>query len=121
MRFPKGNLNICAMNDCIFCKIANKEIPKEFTYEDEDIMVFPDINPIKPIHLLIMPKKHVSDFLELGDKELLEKIKLVIQKMIKEQKLDNKGYRLGVNGGGAQLINHLHIHLIGPMGLKIGW
>lgn len=78
-------------------------------------MVFPDINPLKPIHLLIMPKKHVSDFLELNDKELLEKIKLVIQKMIKEQGLDNKGYRLGVNGGGAQLIDHFHVHMMGPM------
>lgn len=109
------------MNDCIFCKIRDGEIAKEFTYQDDDIMVFPDIHPLKPIHLLIMPKKHIADFLDLTDKELSEKIKVVAQKMIKEQELGNKGYRLGVNGGGAQNVDHLHMHLLGPMGLKVGW
>ncbi|MEK7450695.1 MAG: HIT domain-containing protein [Patescibacteria group bacterium] len=102
--------------DCIFCKIRDREIPKEFTYEDEDVMVFPDINPLKPIHLLIMPKKHIKDFLDLKDTTLLEKVKNVIQKMIKEQKLKDKGYRLVVNGGGAQIVDHLHVHLVGPLG-----
>lgn len=102
--------------DCIFCKIRDREIPKEFTYEDEDVMVFPDINPLKPIHLLVMPKKHLKDFLDLKDTALLEKVKNVIQKMIKEQKLEDKGYRLVVNGGGAQIVDHLHVHLVGPLG-----
>lgn len=105
--------------DCIFCKIRDREIPKEFTYEDEDIMVFPDINPLKPIHLLVMPKKHLKDFLDLEDPILLEKLKNVIRKMIKEQKLEDKGYRLVVNGGGAQIIDHLHVHLVGPIGKEI--
>ncbi|MBI1982368.1 MAG: HIT domain-containing protein [Candidatus Levybacteria bacterium] len=104
------------MSDCIFCKIANREVPKEFTYEDSDVMVFPDINPVKPIHLLIMPKKHIRDFSELADNSLLDKLRIVIQRMIKEQKLENRGYRLVVNGGGAQIIDHLHIHLLGPLG-----
>ena len=104
------------MTDCIFCKIAKREIPKDFTYEDNDIMVFPDINPVKPIHLLIMPKAHVKDFLELHDNALLVKLKAIIQKMIQDQKLENRGYRLVVHGGGAQVIDHLHIHLVGPMG-----
>lgn len=104
------------MNGCIFCKIANREIPKEFTYIDEDVMVFPDINPIKPIHLLIMPKKHVKDFLDLDDNALLIKIKTVIQNMVRLRELTTKGYRLVVHGGGAQVIDHLHIHLVGPMG-----
>lgn len=102
--------------DCIFCKIRDREIPKEFTYEDEDVMVFPDINPLKPIHLLVMPKKHIKDFLDLKDPTILEKVKNVIQKMIKEQKLEDKGYRLVVNGGGAQIVDHLHVHLVGPLG-----
>lgn len=101
---------------CIFCKIRDREIPKEFTYEDEDIMVFPDINPIKPIHLLVMPKKHIKDFLDFDDLALLEKVKNIIQKMIREQGLKGKGYRLVVNGGGAQIIDHLHVHLVGPLG-----
>ena len=104
------------MASCIFCKIANREIPKEFTYENSDIMVFPDINPVKPIHLLIMPKKHIADFSDFLDDKLLGKLRVVIQKMITEQKLENRGYKLLVNGGGAQIINHLHIHLLGPIG-----
>ena len=104
------------MEDCIFCKIANKEIAKEFTYEDEDVMVFPDINPIKPIHLLIVPKKHVQDFLDVTDPVLFEKVFRVVQSMIREQGIEEKGYRIGINGGGAQIVNHLHIHLMGPMG-----
>lgn len=109
------------MNDCIFCKIARKEIPKEFTYEDEDVMVFPDINPIKPIHLLIMPKKHIKELMDISDSSVFEKVMRVVQKMVKEQGLDRQGYRLIVNGGGAQLIDHFHVHVAGPMGQKVGW
>lgn len=104
------------MKGCIFCKIRDREIPKEFTYEDRDFMVFPDINPIKPIHLLIVPKRHIEDFLEFGDPALWTKFYVLINKMIKEQKLEDKGYRLVVNGGGAQIIKHFHIHLVGPLG-----
>jgi len=102
--------------DCIFCKIRDRIIPKEFTYEDDDVMVFPDITPLKPIHLLIVPKKHIKDFLELTDDALSNKLRTVIQKMITQQGLTNKGYRLVVNGGGAQVVDHLHIHLTGPLG-----
>lgn len=103
------------MDKCIFCKIANKEIPKEFTYEDQDIMVFPDIKPLKPVHLLIVPKKHIPEFLILEDYELFQKLGKVIQKMIKEKGLTSIGYRVSFNGGGFQDIDHLHIHLTGPM------
>ena len=101
--------------ECIFCKIRDREIPKEFTYEDKDLMVFPDIHPIKPIHLLVVPKEHIEDFLELNDVRLLSGIKNMIDKMVKDNKLDKKGYRISVNGGGAQVINHLHFHVLGPV------
>ena len=105
------------MKECIFCRIANKEITKEFTYEDGDFMVFPDINPVKPIHLLIVPKKHVEELLMIDDEEgLMSNMTKVIKKMIIDHKLEDRGYRVIVNGGGAQVINHLHIHLIGPLG-----
>ena len=111
------------MESCIFCKIRDRIIPKEFTYEDEDIMVFPDIHPLKPIHLLIVPKKHIEDLLMMNDppggeasKLLMMKLTTLIQKMIKKFGLGNKGYRVGINGGGAQIINHLHFHLLGPLG-----
>lgn len=103
------------MEDCIFCKIARKEIPKEFTYEDEDIMVFPDIKPVKPIHLLIIPKHHIKELHVLDNPVLFEKIGKVIQQMILKMQLENKGYRVTINGGGAQLVDHLHVHLMGPI------
>ncbi len=105
--------------DCIFCKIRDRQIAKEFTYEDEDIMVFPDINPIKPIHLLIVPKRHIADLLMINDAGLMMKLTKIAQEMIKKFGLENKGYRIGMNGGGAQLIDHLHLHLMGPMGRGI--
>ncbi len=109
------------MSDCIFCKIANHEMPKEFTYEDSEVMVFPDINPVKPLHFLVVPKKHVSDLLELTDDGLRNKILDTVGKIAKDQGLDGKGFRVVVNGGGAQVIDHLHFHLMGPMGMKAGW
>lgn len=114
------------MENCVFCKIRDRIIPTKFTYEDEDVMVFPDINPFKPIHLLIVPKKHMQDFLMMNDEGLpageaglMMKLTQTIQKMIKKFRLEDKGYRLVVNGGGAQIINHLHIHLIGPLGKAV--
>ena len=103
--------------NCIFCKIRDGEIAKEFTYQDEDVMVFPDIRPSKPIHLLIIPKKHVTDYLKLDDNRLANRLREVAHKMIRENKLENKGYKLSINGGGYQIIDHLHIHLLGPMGI----
>jgi histidine triad (HIT) family protein len=103
------------MENCIFCKIRDKIIPKEFIYEDAEFMVFPDIHPLKPVHLLIVPKKHIADFLNIEDEELMGKLTKIIQKMVKKQKLENKGYRIAINGGGAQFINHLHAHLMGPL------
>lgn len=102
--------------DCIFCKIREKKIPAKFVYEDDDFMVFPDIHPIKPVHLLIVPKKHIADFMHIDDPSLMDKARVVLQKMVKEQGLESKGFRIVINGGGAQEVPHLHIHLTGPLG-----
>lgn len=107
------------MENCIFCKIRDRIIPKDFTYEDDSVMVFPDINPLKPIHMLIVPKKHLEDLLSINDEELMMKLTKISQEMIKKFKLEDKGYRLVVNGGGAQIINHLHLHLLGPLGKAV--
>jgi len=104
------------MQDCIFCKLAHKEIPKELSFEDDSVVVFPDLHPAKPVHLLIIPKLHISEFVSVEDPTLFSKVGTVIQKMIKEQGLTDKGYRIIANGGGAQEVNHLHFHLMGPMG-----
>lgn len=99
---------------CIFCKIASGDIPKKFDYEDARVMVFPDINPVAPIHLLIIPKKHIEDFFH-ADEATHMQIASAIKKVIDKKKLMGKGYRITVNGGGAQEINHLHFHLRGPI------
>jgi len=104
------------MMDCVFCKIAGGVIPKEFIYEDKDIMIFPDINPSREIHILIVPKKHFKDFMDLIDSKLMAKIFSTVQTMIKKNKLENTGYKVLINGGGAQIIDHMHIHLTGPWG-----
>lgn len=104
------------MDDCIFCKIARHEMPKEFTYEDEEVMAFPDIHPQKPTHLLIVPKKHIHDFMQLDDEEVLNRVKQVIQSLVREFNLNHSGFKIVVNGGGAQEIDHLHFHLLGPIG-----
>lgn len=103
------------MSECIFCKIRDGEIPKEFTYQDRDFMVFPDINPVRPIHLLIVTKKHIEDFVDLADSALWKKLYGVLAEMIEKYKLTGKGYRLVVNAGGAQIIKHFHVHVVAPV------
>ena len=78
-------------------------------------MAFPDIYPLRPIHLLVMPKKHIKDFLDFNDRQIWEEMQEVAKKLIRENKLDKNGYRMGVNGGGAQLIDHFHVHILGPV------
>jgi histidine triad (HIT) family protein len=104
------------MAKCIFCQIRDGEIEKKFDFEDEDLMVFPDINPAKPIHTLIVPKKHMVDFMELNDSNLMKKINEMIKKSIKKEGLTSKGFSISTNGGGFQIIDHLHFHVKGPMG-----
>lgn len=102
------------MKDCIFCKIAKHEIKKEFLFEDDKIMVFPDINPARQIHILVVPKKHMKDFMELTNFALMKHVVSVVQKVIKDQGLTEKGFKVFMNGGGAQVVDHLHIHVTGP-------
>jgi histidine triad (HIT) family protein len=103
------------MKNCVFCKIRDGEIEKKFIYEDKYIMVFPDLNPMRPVHLLIVLKEHVKDLADLSNKNAWNDALEVIKKVVKNNKLTNKGYRVTVNGGGAQIIDHLHIHVSGPI------
>lgn len=103
--------------DCIFCKIAGHEIPAGVVYEDEDVIAFKDINPQAPIHLLIVPKKHVASIMEINDdnKDIVNKIVKAAQNLARQNNIDSKGFRLVVNTGndGGQTVNHLHFHLLG--------
>ena len=100
------------MSDCIFCQIAQGTIPSNFVYQDDDFMVIRDIHPAAPVHLLVIPREHVVDFVE-GDDTLLTSLATLVKKIIKQEKITN--YRLVTNGGGAALIEHLHVHLMGQV------
>ena len=105
------------MGNCIFCKIAKKEVPYEIVYEDERIMVFKDIAPKAPVHLLIIPKKHIHsvNHIEPEDKELVGELFLVAKRVAKDQGVAESGYRLSFNVGrdAGQVVDHLHMHLLG--------
>lgn len=113
------------MNDCIFCKIIKKEIPSSIVYEDSEIIAFRDINPVAPVHILVIPKKHIESLIELKqeDEALIGKIYTVINKIAKQENIDEKGFRVIVNCGedGGQEVKHLHFHLLGgkKLGIKI--
>ena len=105
------------MDTCIFCKIANKEIPSTIVYEDEDVIAFRDLNPEAPVHILVIPKKHIASLnaATAEDQQLLGKVLLTIQKIAAEQGIAEKGYRVVTNCGeqGGQTVMHLHFHLMG--------
>jgi len=99
--------------DCIFCKIANGEFNTEFVYETDKLVVFKDINPKAPIHLLVVPKLHVASLNELDDKELLGDLLMGVKEVTK--KIGLKSYRTQINTGkeAGQEVFHLHIHVLG--------
>lgn len=101
--------------DCVFCNIRDKKIPAKLLYEDDEVMAFPDVHPVRPIHILIVPKQHVAELFAVEDPVLFQKLFSIVQNMIKREGLKDKGYRITINGGGAQFVNHLHIHLMGPI------
>lgn len=110
------------MSDCIFCKIANGEVPSNKVYEDDQIMCFHDADPQAPVHVLIIPKKHIEslDALEEEDRGLIGDIMLKVKDLAKDLGLEN-GYRLVNNCGedGFQTVKHLHFHLLGRR--KMTW
>ena len=110
------------MEDCIFCKIIKGEIPSEKVYEDEEILAFKDINPAAPIHILVIPKKHIDSLLKLEEQDyvLVGKIQKVINKLAKELNIEEEGFRVIVNCGkdAGQDLMRLHYHLLA--GRKLG-
>ncbi|NLM70270.1 MAG: histidine triad nucleotide-binding protein [Firmicutes bacterium] len=108
--------------DCIFCKIAAKEVASDIVYESDQVVAFPDINPQAPVHLLVIPKKHIANIGEIGseDQDLLYQIGEAVKKLAEQYQLED-GYRLVTNCGTAagQTVNHLHFHLLG--GRNLTW
>ena len=108
--------------DCLFCKIAAKQIPAKIVHEDADVFVFADINPQAPVHLLICPKEHFASLAEAAQKHesVLGKMALAAAKLARERNLTG-GYRTVVNTGkeAGQTVFHLHMHLLG--GREFSW
>lgn len=103
--------------DCIFCKIAKKEIPAEIVFEDKDVIAFRDIKPIAPVHILIIPKKHIVSVAEASEDDTLVMGKLIIaaKKIAEKFGISKKGYKLLIRVGreGGQEVDHIHLHLLG--------
>lgn len=103
--------------DCIFCKIAAKEIPVKAIYEDEYLIAFPDINPAAPVHALVIPKKHIANLLEItgDDIPLISHIMATIPKIASILGLADDGFRIVINtkDNGGQTVHHLHWHILG--------
>ena len=109
--------------DCVFCKIAAKELSSEVVYENDKFFAVRDINPMAPVHILLIPKKHIETIerLERQDKELIGKLLITAKKVAQSEGISESGYRLVFNVGenAGQTVDHLHLHLLG--GKKLSW
>lgn len=108
---------------CIFCEIVNKNIPSNIVYETDDVLAFEDISPQAPVHILIIPKKHIANVLEIesNDGKLLENLLEAIRVLVAKFDLNERGFRVVTNTGdeGGQTVHHLHFHLLG--GRPLSW
>jgi histidine triad (HIT) family protein len=108
-------------NNCVFCKISNGEAPAKIRHEDDEVIAFDDINPKTPVHILIIPKKHIESANDLRDEdlEIVGKMFATARDLAKKEGLED-GYKLMVNVGkeGGQLVPHLHLHLLGGKMLR---
>lgn len=113
------------MENCLFCKIVSGKIPSAIVYEDEDILCFNDINPTAPVHILIIPKKHLAGINDItqDDASLIGRMFAVIKTLAAQYGVSDSGYRVITNCGpdSGQEVAHLHFHLIGGRALgKLG-
>jgi len=103
------------MDECIFCKIAQGRIPAGRLAEDEELLAFPDIEPQAPVHVLVIPKKHVASLLEVKDWSLLGRMHSFALRVARDQGVADSGFRVLINTGpdGVQTVGHVHLHLLG--------
>lgn len=111
------------MTDCLFCKMACKDIEPDIVYEDDNILAFKDINPQAPVHILIIPRRHISTINDLlaEDGEIISNMVLIAKKIAADCQIDESGYRLvfNCNANGGQSVFHIHLHLLG--GRAMSW
>lgn len=105
------------MDDCLFCKVAAKQIPAKVIFEDDKVIAFHDINPQAPLHLLIIPKRHIGKINDLREEHasLIGHMILSAQRLAQSEGIADKGYRLvmNCNDDGGQTVFHIHLHMLG--------
>ena len=110
------------MEECLFCRIVNKEIPAEIVFENDKLLAFKDIDPQAPVHILIIPKEHITTTNDLSDKhkELIADINLTAIKLASDNNIAEEGYRtvFNCNKKGGQAVYHIHLHLLGGRQMK---
>lgn len=103
--------------DCIFCKIVAGEIPSDTLYQDDEVFAFRDVNPQAPVHILIIPRKHIPSLTKMPNSDLpvVSRMVALAKRLADEEGVSEKGYRLVINNGpeGGQVVPHLHMHLLG--------
>ena len=111
------------MEDCIFCKIIRHEIPSKIVFENEAVIAFEDLHPVAPVHILVVPKKHLASALEVGpeDTVLLGEVWKAIQQIAKEKGIAESGFRIINNCGhdAGQTVPHIHFHVLGGKDLGV--
>lgn len=119
----RKGVNELTSQDCIFCKIVHGEIDAKKVYEDDDVLAFEDVSPQAPVHILVIPKKHISSLLDFEpeDEKLAGQLLLTIKTIAKQLNLDEKGFRVVNNIGqdGGQSVFHIHFHILG--GRSLTW
>jgi histidine triad (HIT) family protein len=104
------------MTDCLFCKIRDNEIPADIVYENDDVLAFNDVNPHAPVHILIIPRKHISTINDLhdGDELIMGKLFSAAKTIAQQKGVSDDGFRLVVNcnKGAGQTVFHIHMHLL---------
>jgi len=110
------------VDDCIFCEIVKKQIPCEIIYEDDSVIGFKDISPQAPVHVIIIPKVHISNINDISEDEsdVIGHIFIAAKKIAKDLGISETGYRIISNCGedGGQTVQHIHFHLLGGRMLK---
>lgn len=105
------------MSDCLFCRMVNGEIRADTVYEDEEVLAFRDINPQAPVHVLIVPKRHIATLNDLQDDDeaLVGQLFMAARQIARQEGIDEKGYRtlINCNAAAGQTVFHLHLHVLG--------
>jgi histidine triad (HIT) family protein len=108
--------------NCLFCKIIAGQIPSEMVYRDKEVVAFKDINPVTPVHVMVVPAKHIVSLATMSEKDtaVVGKMTAAANKVARDTGIAEKGYRLIINSGpdAGQVIQHLHMHLLGGRNLK---